>query len=313
MNNNNISGNNTPNNPEAKTPKIGAKKITIIGSGFVGKSAGKAFLSQGHEVTFVDINEMLIESLNKVGLNACNIGEACAHDRDIYMVSVLTPTINDQVDFRFIDSAMISLGQALKNNQNHPLIVVRSTVPPGTTEKRFVPLIEKYSGKKLGKDFSVAMNPEFLREVSAEEDFLNPWIVVIGSHDPKTAQILEELYQPFKAPIVHMMIKEAEMMKYVHNIFNASKISFFNEMRMIAEKIGVDADKIFETVIKSAEGSWNHKYGIRNFGPFDGSCLPKDSRAFLSWTNEELNAKMPLLHALIRVNENLKDKKYLEF
>lgn len=305
--------NNIAENTETKAPKIGAKKITVIGSGFVGKSAGKAFLSLGHEVTFVDINEMLIESLNKSGLKACNIGAECANDRDIYMVSVLTPTINDQVDFRFIDSAIISLGQALKNNLNHPLIVIRSTVPPGTTEKRFAPLLEKYSGKKLGEGFSMAMNPEFLREVSAEEDFMHPWIVVIGSSDPKTAQLLEELYQPFKAPVVHMDIKEAEMMKYVHNIFNATKISFFNEMRLVAEKIGVDADKIFETVIKSAEGSWNHKYGIRNFGPFDGSCLPKDSRAFLNWTNEELKNKMPLLHAIIRVNENLKDKKYLEY
>ena len=307
--------NNILNNVEneVKSPKIGTKKITIIGSGFVGKSAGKGFLSLGHEVTFVDINEMLIESLNDVGLKACNIGAECAHDRDIYMVSVLTPTINDHVDFRFIDSAVISLGQSLKNSAGHPLIVIRSTVPPGTTEKRFVPLIEKYSGKKLGDGFSVAMNPEFLREVSAEEDFMHPWIVVIGSSDPGSAQLLGELYQPFNAPIVHMNIKEAEMMKYVHNIFNATKISFFNEMRMVAEKIGVDADKIFATVIKSAEGSWNHEYGIRDFGPFDGSCLPKDSRAFLSWSNEELKTKMPLLHALIRVNENLKDKKYLEY
>jgi UDPglucose 6-dehydrogenase len=164
----------------------------------------------------------------------------------------------------------------------------------------------------MGKDFGIAMNPEFLREVNAEKDFANPWIVVIGSNDAHTAQVLEKLYLPFNAPIIHMSIKEAEMMKYVHNIYNANKISFFNEMRMIAEKSGIDADKLFNTVIQSAEASWNKEYGIKNFGPYGGSCLPKDTRAFLSWTNENLKRKMPLLHAVIKVNEDLKDRIYLE-
>jgi len=152
-----------------------------------------------------------------------------------------------------------------------------------------------------------------LRESSAEEDFRRPWIVVIGSNDLKVAQALDELYGSFKAPIVHMAIKEAEMMKYVHNIYNANKISFFNEMRLVAESIGVDADKVFNTVIESAEASWNKQYGIRNFGPFDGSCLPKDTLAFMNWANENIKKKMPILHAVIKFNENLKDKHYLDY
>ncbi|MFZ2187991.1 MAG: nucleotide sugar dehydrogenase [Candidatus Moraniibacteriota bacterium] len=293
--------------------KINKKKIAAIGSGFVGKAAGKGFLATGHDVTFVDINTILIEALNKDGLTACNIGSDCSHDRDIYIVSVLTPTINDHLDFRFIDSALASLGQVLKDSTNWPIIVIRSTVPPGTVETRFVPIIEKYSGKKVEKDFGIAMNPEFLREISAEEDFMHPWIIVIGSNNAKVAQVLDELYQPFGAPIVHMSIKEAEMMKYVHNIYNATKISFFNEMRLVAESIGVDADKIFRTVVDSAEASWNKQYGIRNFGPFDGSCLPKDTLAFLNWSSEKAKKKMRLLHAVIQVNEHLKNKQYLEY
>jgi UDPglucose 6-dehydrogenase len=292
---------------------VNKKKIAVIGSGFVGKAAGKGFLAIGHDVSFVDINTILIESLGKEGLEACNIGASCSNDRDIYIVSVLTPTINDHLDFRFIDSALASLGRVLKDNTNWPLVVIRSTVPPGTVENRFVPILEKYSEKKLGKDFGIAMNPEFLREVSAEEDFMHPWIIIVGSNDHKVAQILEELYQPFKAPFIHMTIKEAEMMKYVHNIYNANKISFFNEMRLVAESVGVDADKVFNTVMESAEASWNKKYGIRDFGPFSGSCLPKDTLAFLNWANEKVAKKMPLLHAIIKVNENLKDKNYLEY
>ncbi len=294
------------------TTKTNKKKIAIVGSGFVGKATGKGFLFLGHEVTFIDINTILIESLNKEGLSSCNIESDSSSDHDIYMVSVLTPTIGDRLDFRFIDSALASLGRVIKNNTNHPLVVIRSTVPPGTVEGHFIPILEKYSQKKIEKDFSIAMNPEFLREVTAEKDFMHPWIIVIGSHELKVAQLLEELFSPFKAPIVHMTIKEAEMMKYVHNIYNANKISFFNEMRLVAEKSGVDADKVFRTVIESAEASWNKQYGIRNFGPFHGSCLPKDTLAFLNWANEKVKSKMPLLHAVIKVNENLKDKEYLE-
>lgn len=289
-----------------ETTGIEKKKIVVIGSGFVGKSTGKGFMDKGHDVAFVDINEILIESLTKEGLTACNIGAACAHDADIYMVTVLTPTINERFEFRFIESALASLGQTLKKNTNRPIIVIRSTVLPGTTEERFVKIIEQYSGKKCGEGFGIAMNPEYLREVTAEADFSNPWIVVIGSNDPKTAETLEKLYRPFNAPIVHMSIREAEMAKYVHNIFNANKISFFNEMRMVAEKIGVDANKIFQTVVKSAEGSWNHEYGTRNKGPYDGSCLPKDTEAFLTWAKEVPKVTMPLLNSTIRVNENLK-------
>lgn len=288
------------------------KKITIIGSGFVGKATGKGFLSHGHDVSFVDINTMLIESMNKEGLSSCNIGAKCAHDSDIYIISVLTPTIDDHFEYRFINSALASLGTAIKDENKKSIIVIRSTVLPGTIENKFVKILEEYSGKKLGEGFDVAMNPEFLREAHAEADFANPWIVVIGSRDSKTAQILEDLYKPFNAPIVHMSIKEAEMMKYVHNIYNATKVSFFNEMRQIAEKIGVDADKVFGTVVKSAEASWNPEYGIRNFGPFGGSCLPKDTRAFLDWAKKDLGRKMPLLHSVIKVNEDLKDRQYLE-
>ena len=292
---------------------VNKKKIAVIGSGFVGKAAGKGFLALGHDTTFVDINTILIESLNSEGLEACNIGASCSNDRDIYIVSVLTPTINDSLDFRFIDSALASLGRVIKTNANWPIVVIRSTVPPGTVESRFIPILEKYSEKKVEKDFGIAMNPEFLREVTAEEDFMHPWIVVLGTREPKVAQILEELYQPFKAPIIQMTIKEAEMMKYVHNIYNANKVSFFNEMRLVAELVGVDADKVFNTVIESAEASWNKKYGIRNMGPFGGSCLPKDTLAFLSWADDKIKHKMPLLHAVIGVNEELKNKKYLGY
>lgn len=288
-------------------------KITIIGSGFVGKATGKGFLKHGYDVSFVDVNNLTIDSLTKEGLLSCNIEAKCVSNSDIYFISVLTPTIDEHFEYRFIDSALASLGQVIKNETKKPIVVIRSTVLPGTTEERFSKIIEQYSQKKLGEDFYMAMNPEFLREIHAESDFAKPWIIVIGSNEAHAAQILDDLYKPFNAPIVHMTIKEAEMLKYVHNIYNANKISFFNEMRMVAEKVGVDADKIFQTVIKSAEASWNPEYGTKNFGPYGGSCLPKDTQAFLDWANNHHKQKMHLLHSVIKVNDDLKNRKYLGF
>lgn len=295
-----------------KALALDSKKITIVGSGFVGKTTGKGLMTKGHTCIFSDINENLIDSLKGEGLTAYSMGAEHTYNSDIYMVSVLTPTINEHLDFRFIDSALTSLGRVIKKSNNWPIIVIRSTVLPGTTEKRFIPLLEKYSGKTAGKDFGISMNPEFLREVSAEQDFMHPWYIVIGSNDPKVGQTLEEIYRPFNAPIVHMSIREAEAMKYIHNIYNANKISFFNEMREVIGSLGIDTEKIFNAVIQSAEASWNPKYGTKDKGPFGGSCLPKDTLAFLNWAKDTMKKKMPLLHGVIKVNEDLKDKEYLE-
>lgn len=293
---------------------MNTKKIAIVGSGVVGKATGKGLASFGHDVVFSDINLLVLKRLADEGLKSCNIGLPCLDDREIFMLSVLTPMANDHVDLRFVESAAASIGEVLKRKNDYSLVVIRSTVPPGTIEKSLIPILEKFSTKKAGVDFGVAMNPEFLREIKAEEDFVNPWIIVIGANDFKSAKMLEDLYSNFrgKVPIANMRIREAEMMKYVHNIYNANKISFFNEMRQIAESQGIDADKVFKTVIRSAEASWNKEYGTKNLGPFGGTCLPKDTQAFRSWARDSLHKKLPLLNAVIRVNENLKNKLYLE-
>ena len=300
--------------PQGATENFKKRKIVILGSGFVGTATGKGFLSKGNEVAFIDVNPLVIENLKNEKLKAGYISDEIAKNGDLYMVNILTPTFNDHIDLRFIDSALISLGEVIiKHAVNYPVVVIRSTVPPGTTEKRFLPILEKYSGKKAGTDFGICMNPEFLRQATAVEDFMQPKVIVIGSNDPKVGLLMEELYKPFGAPIYHLAIKEAEMLKYIHNLYNASKISFFNEMRAISGAIGADADKMFKIVMESAEASWNKQYGIKDMGPYNGSCLPKDTLAFLNWTNELLDRKMPLLHSIIQVNEHLKNKKYFGY
>lgn len=284
--------------------------LVVIGSGVVGQATGKGLIAVGHNVVFCDTNAGTLDALKKQGHQVC-LPDLIEQEKDIkaFFLSLPTPTVNNEIKLDYLKSAAANLGAGyLKNNNDYCVVVIRSTVSPGTTEKQLIPILEENSGKKAGKDFGLCMNPEYLREGSNEEDFKNPWIITIGELDTKSGKSLEKIYGSRKCPIVHISLIEAEMQKYVHNIFNACKISFFNEMRMICDTIGVDANKVFELVAKSAEASWNQTYGIRNFGPYGGSCLPKDTTAFLSWAKKELSSDMPLLEAVIRVNETIKGK-----
>jgi UDPglucose 6-dehydrogenase len=231
-------------------------------------------------------------------------------DIEIFMISVPTPTKEGRVKLCYLKSALKTIGKSLANMKNFPIMVIRSTVPPGTTENLAKNILEKESGKKAGKDFGICMNPEFLRAVKAEEDFSNPWTVVIGSDDKKAGLSLSKIYEQYKCPIVHMTLKEAEMMKYAHNLLNATKISFFNEMRMVGNEIGVDPETIFPAVIKSAEAMWNPEYGIKNFGPYGGVCLPKDTEAFFTWAVDTLNFKMPVLKGTMQTNKLMQEEMY---
>lgn len=286
------------------------EKIAVIGSGVVGQATGKGLISKGHDVIFCDISPETLAKLENQGHKTCS-PNLLEQETDIkaFFLAISTPTVDGNIKLNFLESAVANLGGgALKKNNDYCIITIRSTVPPNTIEGTLIPLLEKYSGKKAGKDFGVCMNPEYLRENSNEEDFKNPWIITIGELDAKSGETLETIYGPHNCPIAHTSIKEAEMQKYVHNLFNACKISFFNEMRIICETVKVDADKVFELVAKSAEGSWNKEYGIRNLGPYSGSCLPKDTTAFLAWAKDGLKRSMPLLKAVISVNETVKEK-----
>lgn len=292
-------------------------KTAIIGSGVVGSATGIGFINKGNDVIFIDTNPSVINKLRERGLKAYDNYEILEkEDIEIIFVSVCTPTVNEEIKLDYLISAMQSIGQILRTKENYIIVAVRSTVPPGTTENIFIPILENNSLKKAGEDFGVCMNPEFLREETAEKDFYDTRLVVIGSHDKKSRAILDEIYRDFECPIYHTSIKEAEIEKYAHNLLNAAKISFFNEMRHICEKLDINADRVFKIVSKSAEACWNPQYGTRNLGPYGGSCLPKDTEAFYSFAMKELKMTMVHLKATIRVNElteeRLKFKKMLE-
>ena len=280
-------------------------KICIIGPGVVGHAQANVLAVHGCKPTFLGGNQEKTQKLRSEGYAAFLKEDLFdgSYDFDISMLTVPTPTVNGKINLEILESASVDLGKRLKarGKKKYHLIVVKSTVPPGTTKDLVAKTVEKHSGLKVGRDFGVCMNPEYLREATAYEDALKPWVILIGEHDKKSGDLLASVYSKFKCQIFRCTLKEAEMQKYVHNLYNAAKITFINEMREIGKQIGADTEKMFRVVALSSEGMWNPKYGIWDFGPFDGSCLPKDTQAFLEWSQKK-GLSADLLEAIINVN-----------
>lgn len=248
-----------------------------------GGATGRGFLKHKHEVTFIDVSYDKVDSLRDQGFRAYLPEQYDKITTDITMVSVPTPTEDNQFQLKFLERAITDFAQRLKKHKKYHTLVIRSTVPPGTTSKFVIPITERISGKKAGKNFGVVMQPEYLRQVTADDDFERPWFVLIGEYDRKSGAAIDKLYRSFDVPIQHCSLEEAEMQKYVHNVFNAVKIAFFNEMRVAIKKFGWNAETVFLAVAESCEGIWNPIYGMRDYGPFEGACLPKDTQALLEW------------------------------
>jgi UDPglucose 6-dehydrogenase len=281
-------------------------RIIIVGSGVVGQATGKGFAKKGHQVSYVDINPQMIAKLRAEGLTAMTAAEVDWNAVDIVMLAVSTPSVNGKIVLDYIEAAARDVGRGLATTPNYVTVVVRSTVPPTSTEKRITPILEQASGKQVGQDFGVGMNPEFLRAVSNEQDFARPWITVLGTSDRRTAEVLDQLYAPFGALIVRCTPTEAEMIKYVNNVYNAVKISYFNEIHAICQQLGVDSNLIGATVARSAESMWNPLYGTRGGVPYGGACLPKDTVAFMQFAREH-GFEHLMLEATIAVNEQLQE------
>jgi len=269
---------------------VRALHVLGVGAGVVGGATGLALRNLGHHVRFADIDDGVVERLRAEGLEASHMANLDLADVDLVLVSVQTPTFEDHADLRSLEAAIADIGEALgraaaSEPDRYRVVVVRSTIPPGTTEDSLIPLLETRSGLRAGEDFGVSMTPEYLRHWNAHADAAAPRAIVIGELDERSGDLVERLVAPLGRPIHRMPIRAAEFHKYVHNLANATKISFFNELREVAASIGVDAGRVFGLVTDTAEGLWNAAYGTLDLGSFEG-CLSKDLRAFLSWAAE---------------------------
>lgn len=276
-------------------------KISIIGSGVVGKATGVGFLRHGNDVVFHDIAKGKLLKLRKQGYKVAEDYFEAVVDSSVSFVCVQTPALDGQMEFRYVKKAIIGVAKALRKKGEYHVMAIRSTVLPSTTRIKVIRLLKKYSQLEPGKDYGVCVNPEFMRKATALDDFLNPWRILIGEFDKRSGDILETLYLPFKAPIIRTDIDTAEMIKYTANTFLATKISFFNEMHTICIELGLSPHFISEIAALDPRIG---NYGVHGGRPFEGSCLPKDLESFINFVkNKELNPK--LLEAVLYINKKM--------
>ncbi|MEW6221763.1 MAG: nucleotide sugar dehydrogenase [Candidatus Hadarchaeota archaeon] len=284
-------------------------RISIIGSGVVGTIVGKGFRSLGNDVVFYDISEKKARQLRNQGLDATTDIALAARKTDVSFISVPTPSKAGKINLDCIKSAVESLGRCIGEKKRYHLVVVKSTVVPTTTEKVVIPLLQKSSGKRVGREMGVCMNPEFLTEIqkswTKEKDFTRDFFseerIVIGSFDKKSGDALQKLYRPLKAPVFRTNLSTAETVKYASNCALASRISYWNEIFFICQKIGVDSNFVAQVVgMDSRIG----RYGTIHGKAFGGKCLPKDLDAFIAFSRS-VSHEPKLLKAVADINKRI--------
>src|SRR5215469_9509505 len=273
--------------------------ISVFGLGYVGTVTAACFAHLGHNVIGVDLSPGKVEAMARGRspiveprveglvsdahaanrLHATSSSESAVMNSEISFLCVGTPSLrNGKLDLGHIEPVCRDIGQVLKTKNAFHLVVLRSTVLPGTAETVVVPTLEKTSGKKLGKDFGVCVNPEFMREGTAVADFLEPTITIVGACDPSHSAMLREIYCWATGKIFETSFRSAEMTKYVCNAWHAVKVSFANEIGTLARELGVDAESVVEIFTADTKLNISPTYLKPGFA-FGGSCLPKDIRA----------------------------------
>ena len=281
------------------------KKISIIGSGWVGTIIGRGFAEMGCEVIFYDVVDKDLPNFTK------DINYAIENS-DVSFICVPTPTASDGIDLSYIKEATKNTGIVLSKKRGYHVVVVKSTVVPGTTEEVVIPILEDYSGKSAREgEIGVCMNPEFLTEIESswinekhyKKDFFTEDRIVIGEYNKKSGDILAEVYKPLNKPIFRTDLKTAELIKYASNCILATKISYWNEIYLICKELGVNSQAVADVVGLDPRIG---KYGTVHGKAFGGKCLPKDLKAFVSFAEKYREAK--LLKAVDDINEEMKEK-----
>jgi UDPglucose 6-dehydrogenase len=308
-------------------------KIAVVGGGYVGLVTGACLAELGHGVVCADVDPNKVESINRgrptvheAGLDellAANVPARLRATTDVReavlasqvtFIAVGTPLHDGEIDLRFVASAAEEIGFALRDSAGYHVVAVKSTVVPGTTEDVVVPILERASQKRVGHAFGVGVNPEFLTEGQAVDDFMRPDRIVLGGLDARTLDVLEAVYRPFEdVKKVRTTPKTAEMIKYASNALLATAISFANEIGNLCAVHGeLDVVEVMRGVHLSRYLSLPSTNGSPALAPivsfleagcgFGGSCLPKDVRALIAH-GRKAGQPMELLDAVMRVNE----------
>ncbi len=297
-------------------------KISVFGLGYVGAVSAGCLARDGHQVIGVDpaptkvelinqgktpiienqIGEIIESSVRQGRLSATEKAQLAVDSSELSFICVGTPSqLNGSLDLKYIRRACEEIGASLRNKNSFHVVVVRSTMLPGSMRSVVIPTLEEFSGKKAGEAFGVCINPEFLREGTSVFDFYNPPKTVIGEFDSKSGDRLAQLYGSLNAALVRTDIETAEMIKYTDNVWHALKVGFANEIGNLSKALGIDGHRVMDIFCKDTKLNLSPYYLKPGFA-FGGSCLPKDVRA-LTYRARSLDLDLPILSAILPSNE----------
>jgi GDP-mannose 6-dehydrogenase len=297
-------------------------KISVFGLGYVGTVSAGCFANDGHEILGVDpvqtkvslinqgqcpiieadIGELIASNVETGRLRATDDPAEAIRETEMSFVCVGTPSQpNGNLDLRYIRRICEQIGHALRSKASRHIVVIRSTIVPGTMHEIVIPILEESSGKKPSVDFGVCHNPEFLREGSAVRDFYSPPKTVIGQLDQNSGDILAKMYGKLDAPLIRTDLETAEMVKYVDNSWHALKIGFANEIGNLCKSFGIDAHEVMKVFCRDEKLNISPAYLVPGFA-FGGSCLPKDLRA-LAYQAKIQDLELPIISSILVSNE----------
>jgi len=297
-------------------------KISVFGLGYVGSVSAGCLSALGHDVIGVDVNPLKVDMINagqspvieeglddliaegvKSGkLSALTEAAEAINASDISLICVGTPSEdNGNLNLTYVERVCQQIGQALAMKNGYHVVVVRSTMLPGSTEERVIPILEEASGCQAGQGFGVSFNPEFLREGTAVYDFHHPPFTLIGQYDGRGAELAADLYASVDAPLQVVPLRVAEMVKYANNTFHALKVTFANEIGNICKEQGIDSHQVMDIFCMDEKLNLSSYYLKPGFA-FGGSCLPKDLRALL-YHGHRMDLSLPVMESILPSNE----------
>lgn len=297
-------------------------RISVFGLGYVGAVSSACLAEMGHEVVGVDIAREKVDAINRGEspiveelihelitemsasgrLSATTDAEAAIAATDMSLICVGTPSgPAGDPNLDFVAHVSAEIGAALRRKADYHLVIVRSTILPGSMAAVVAPALRESSGKTLGEDYGLCFHPEFLREGSSVRDFRDPPKIVIGASDQRAAQGLAALYENFDAPLFVTSIQTAEMVKYADNVFHALKVAFGNEIGVLCKSAGIDGHDVMRIFTQDTKLNISPTYLMPGFA-YGGSCLPKDLRA-INHLARSRNLDLPILGSIARSNE----------
>jgi GDP-mannose 6-dehydrogenase len=296
-------------------------KISVFGLGYVGVVSAACLARDGHMVCGVDPNptktdmlsrghapiiepgleQLIAEAVGNGRLRATADVDAAVDHGEVLLVCVGTPGHgNGSLDLGFVRRVCEQLGKALRNAPDFKVVVIRSTMLPGSMSSLVIPTLESESGKQAGRDFGVCINPEFLREGSAIFDYDNPPKTVIGTTSVAASDVVKAIYAHIEAPLLITDLPTAEMIKYADNSWHALKIVFANEIGRLCKAMKVDSRELMKVFCEDKKLNISTAY-LRPGFAFGGSCLPKDVRA-ITYHGRSMDVDTPVLSAILASN-----------